>query len=132
MPQTSRVTFETIDYPRDQRGLVLEPLRAEEFASQRNAHLVLTAPGCIRGNHFHHEGTEVSVLIGPALVRYREGESVVDRTLAPGEAVRFTFPAGVAHAIQNTGDAPLIIVSFNTVEHHRDRPDVARDVLIEG
>lgn len=129
---TLRVAFERIDYPTDHRGLVLEPLRAEEFAAQRNAHLVLTAPGCVRGNHFHREGTEVSVVIGPALVRYRDGDSVVDRTLAAREACRFTFPAGVAHAIQNTGEAPMIIVSFNTVEHHRERPDVVRDVLIEA
>jgi uncharacterized cupin superfamily protein len=76
-------------------------------------------------------------VLGPALVRYRDddgedGARVVERILAPGEAVRFTFPAGVSHAMRNNGDAPLLILSFNTAEHHRDQPDVVRDVLIEA
>jgi UDP-2-acetamido-2,6-beta-L-arabino-hexul-4-ose reductase len=93
---------------------------------------VITRPGGIRGNHYHRVGHEVALVLGPALVRYRDGEAVVDRPVAPGEAVRFTFPAGVAHAIQNTGDAPMIALSFNTEVHDRARPDVVRDVLIEA
>jgi dTDP-4-dehydrorhamnose 3,5-epimerase-like enzyme len=131
MPTEARVTVVPIAYPTDHRGLVLEPLRAEEFAAQRNAHLVLTAPGHVRGNHWHRQGTEVAVVLGPALVRYRDGDAVVDRTLAHDEAVRFTFPAGVAHAMKNTSDTTMIIVSFNTEVHDRANPDVVRDVLIE-
>ncbi|MFO0953898.1 MAG: cupin domain-containing protein [Isosphaeraceae bacterium] len=131
MPSEPRVTFEPIEYPTDPRGWVLEPLEADEFPSQKNAHLVLTLPGCIRGNHFHREGTEVSVVIGPALVRYREADQVREHQLEPGEAVRFRFPPGVTHAMKNTGDTPQMILSFNTSVHDRNRPDVVRDVLID-
>jgi dTDP-4-dehydrorhamnose 3,5-epimerase-like enzyme len=130
MSDGARVTVEVIQYPTDQRGLVLEPLRAEEFPAQRNAHLVVTKPGGVRGNHYHRRGREVAVLLGPALVRYRDGDGVVDRPVAAGEAVRFTIPAWVAHAMKNTGDAPMIIVSFNTEVHDPANPDVVRDVLI--
>jgi quercetin dioxygenase-like cupin family protein len=131
MTTPARVRVEPIVYPTDQRGWVLEPLAPEEFPAQKNAHLVLTRPGCVRGNHYHDSGNEVSVVIGPALVRYRDGSAVIDRQVAPGEAVRFTFPAGVSHAMKNTGSEPQVIISFNTAVHDRDRPDVVRDVLIE-
>ncbi|MFO0908864.1 MAG: cupin domain-containing protein [Isosphaeraceae bacterium] len=131
MPESQRVVVESIVYPTDQRGLVVEPLRPEEFALQRNAHLVLTEPGAIRGNHYHQHGTEVALVLGPALVRYRDGEAIVDREVARGEAVRFTFPAGVAHAMKNPGDTPMFILSFNTEVHDPGRPDVVRDILID-
>jgi dTDP-4-dehydrorhamnose 3,5-epimerase-like enzyme len=131
-PDRARVTVETIAYPSDDRGLVVEPLRAEEFPAQRNAHLVITRPGGVRGNHYHRVGSEVALVLGPALVRYRDGDAVVDRPVAPGEAVRFSFPAGIAHAIKNTGDTPGIALSFNTEVHDRAHPDVVRDVLIES
>ena len=130
MTPTTRPTAEPVSYPTDPRGLVIEPLHAHEFAAQRNAHLVLTAPGAIRGNHYHHAGTEVALVLGPALVRYRDLEEVVELDLPAGVAYRFVFPAGVTHAMKNTGDAPMIILSFNTEPHDPARPDVARDVLI--
>ena len=132
MSEQARVTVEPITCSTDHRGLVLEPLRADEFPAQRNAHLVLTAPGHIRGNHYHCVGTEIAVALGPCLVRYRDGDRVVDRPVAAGEAVRFTFPAGVAHAMKNTGDSQMITLSFNTEVHDPARPDVVRDVLIEA
>lgn len=131
MPDSPRVVVEPIAYPRDPRGFVVEPLRPDEFAAQRNAHLVVTEPGAIRGNHYHRHGHEVALVLGPALVRYRDGDTVRDRVVAPGEAVRFVFPAGVAHAIQNPGPAPQVILSFNTEAHDPAHPDVVRDILIE-
>jgi UDP-2-acetamido-2,6-beta-L-arabino-hexul-4-ose reductase len=123
--------IETIEFPTDFRGLVLEPLRPEEFAAQRNAHLVLTVPGCIRGNHYHRLGTEVTTVLGPALVRVLEGDAIRDYEVADGRAMRFTFPPGVAHAIQNTGTTPQIAISFNTEPHDPARPDVVREILID-
>jgi UDP-2-acetamido-2,6-beta-L-arabino-hexul-4-ose reductase len=131
MTTSARVTVEPIAYPTDHRGWVLEPLAPEGFPAQKNAHLVITLPGCVRGNHYHLQGTEVSVVVGPALVRYRDGEALRDREVAPGEAVRFVFPPRVAHAMKNTGTEPQVIISFNTAAHDRTRPDVVRDVLIE-
>jgi dTDP-4-dehydrorhamnose 3,5-epimerase-like enzyme len=126
-----RTTIEPIAFPSDARGLVLEPLRPDEFAGQRNAHLVVTAPGCVRGNHYHLRGTEVMAILGPALVRVAEAGEVRDYQIALGEAYRFTFPPGVAHAIQNTGTTPQIAIAFNTEVHDRAKPDVVRAVLIE-
>ena len=127
-----RAAVEAIDFPTDARGLVLEPLRPDEFPAQRNAHLVVTKPGMIRGNHYHTTGTEVAVVLGPALVRVLDADGLRDYPVEPGRAFRFTFPPGVPHAMLNTGDAPMLILSFNTEAHDPARPDVVREVLIEA
>jgi UDP-2-acetamido-2,6-beta-L-arabino-hexul-4-ose reductase len=123
--QASKTRFSS-----DHRGIVLEPLRPEEFAAQQNAHLVLTAPGCIRGNHYHEYGTEVTVVLGPALVRVRDSGVVRDYHIPAGEAYRFTFPPGLPHAMKNTGDAEMVTISFNTTVHDPAQPDVVREELI--
>ncbi len=131
MTELACATAEPMTFPTDARGLVIEPLHAAEFPSQKNAHLVLTIPGAIRGNHYHLQGTEIAVVLGPALVRIRDADGLRDYELGQGQAYRFTFPAGVPHAMLNTGSTPMVIISFNTEVHDPARPDVVRDVLIE-
>jgi len=116
----------------DARGCVFEPLEPALLAGWRNVHAVVTEPGAVRGNHRHLRGTEVSTVVGPALVRYREGDALHDVEVPAGAAWRFHFPPGVAHAFRNTGARPFVLVSFNTEEHDPARPDAERELLIEG
>jgi UDP-2-acetamido-2,6-beta-L-arabino-hexul-4-ose reductase len=127
-----RATAEPIALHADARGLVFEPLRPDEFPAQANAHVVLTEPGAVRGNHYHERGTEVAVVLGPALVRVREGGAVRDLSVPTGEAWRFVFPPLVSHAFRNPGPGTMVLAAFNTVPHDPAAPDVVRDVLIEG
>ena len=127
---SARATVERVPLRADPRGLVLEPLGPSELPAQRNAHLVLTAPGGIRGNHRHERGTEVALVLGPALVRLREGDATRDVTVPAGAAYRFVLPPGVAHAFQATGDAPMVLIAFNTEPHDPASPDVVREILI--
>jgi len=125
------VQIERVPYPTDARGLVLEPLAASEIPDQRNAHIVITNPGAVRGNHYHERGDEVTVVIGPALARHAvDGESR-DFLVPDGEAYRFRFPRGVPHAFQNTGDRPILLIGFNTRPHDPADPDAIRFLLIE-
>lgn len=128
---SARATVEPLTFPTDPRGLVLEPIGADDFRRQRNGHLVLTRPGGVRGNHFHRRGTEIAVVLGPALVRVRDASGLRDHEVDDGRAVRFTFPPGVPHAMLNTGSTTLVILSFNTEPHDPVRPDLVREVLIE-
>lgn len=130
MTTTKTATVEPVHYHADPRGLVLEPIGAEHIRHQRNAHLVLTEPGAVRGNHYHEHGTELAVVLGPALVRVREAGTVRDVEIPEGRAYRFTFPPGVSHAFQATGESPMVLVAFNTEPHDPAAPDVVRDVLI--
>jgi dTDP-4-dehydrorhamnose 3,5-epimerase-like enzyme len=125
-----QVVIERVKSFSDVRGLVVEPLPTDLLAAQRNAHIVLTRPGCVRGNHYHQKGTEITLVIGPALARIREGGQVRDIVVPDGEAFRFTIPAGIPHAFQNTGTTSLVLIGFNTEPHVPTRPDVVPEVLI--
>lgn len=131
MLPTARASVEPVAFPTDPRGLVLEPLRPHEFSAQRNAHLALTLPGAIRGNHYHEHGAEIAVVLGPCLVRVLDADGLRDYPVPVAQAYRFTFPPRVPHAMQNTGPAPQIIISFNTEVHDPALPDVVRHVLID-
>jgi len=93
-------------------------------------HAVISEPGAIRGNHRHLRGTEMTAVLGPALVRYACGERVEEVSVPAGEAWRFVFPPGTAHAFKNTGNKPFVLVSFNTEVHDPARPDAERVQLI--
>jgi dTDP-4-dehydrorhamnose 3,5-epimerase-like enzyme len=125
-----RITIEPVSFASDPRGLVLEPVGEDTLPHQRNVHLVLTEPGAVRGNHYHRRGSEVAVVLGPALFRYREAGEIRDVQVPEGQAYRFTIPPGLPHAIQNTGRSPMVLVAFNTVVHDPNDPDVVRDPLI--
>lgn len=127
-----KVVLETVTVHADERGFVLEPLTLDQIGRQRNVHLVQTLPGQIRGNHYHRKATEILTVVGPALLRYRDGAAVEDVWIEDGKAVRFTFPPGVAHAIRNTGDRPNLLIAFTDREHDRQSPDVVRDMLMEA
>jgi len=123
--------FEILRCAADARGSVCEPMTAAELRPQQNVHVVLTEPGHVRGNHFHLHTTEYLAVWGPALVRLREGTQLHDHPV-PRQAVhRFVIPPGVAHAIQNTGQTPNVLVAFADRTHDPAQPDVVREMLIE-
>jgi dTDP-4-dehydrorhamnose 3,5-epimerase-like enzyme len=124
------VQVQRIELKADGRGCVWEPLTAAELSGQKNAHVVITEPGGIRGNHFHKAGTEIATQRGPALVRFRDARGTQDVVVAPGEVYRFVIPPHCPHAFQNNGSQPNVLVAFNTVLFNPDQPDVQREVLI--
>jgi dTDP-4-dehydrorhamnose 3,5-epimerase-like enzyme len=126
----TKTTIEVVPCSRDGRGLIFEPIGPELLPLQKNAHAVMTAPGGIRGNHYHRFSTEIAVVLGPALVRFREDGRVWDAPVSEGEAHRFTIPPGVAHAFQNVGNKPMLLVAFNSAVFDAANPDVVRDALI--
>jgi UDP-2-acetamido-2,6-beta-L-arabino-hexul-4-ose reductase len=128
----SQVIIEKVAFHADARGWVIEPVGEAQLHAQRNTHVALTAPGAVRGNHFHHRATEVFVVIGPGLVRWRENGVVRDVNVPEGDAMRFTVPPEIPHAIKNTGPRPMVLMAFSSQPHDRANPDTVREVLIEG
>jgi dTDP-4-dehydrorhamnose 3,5-epimerase-like enzyme len=125
-----RVKVRKLKVHADARGAVFEPLEPELLQGWRNVHTVVTEPGGVRGNHRHLRGTEVTCVLGPVLVRYRGGDETQEMAVPAGEAWRFQFPPGTAHAFKNTGSKPQLLVSFNTELHDPSNPDVEREELI--
>lgn len=126
----TRVEITKLKIHADARGTVFEPLEPQLLHGWQNVHAVITEAGAVRGNHQHLRGTEVSAVVGPALVRYREAGQTCDALVPAGEVWRFHFPPGVSHAFKNTGERPFLLVSFNTELHDPAAPDVERVELI--
>lgn len=127
--QPASVQIEAVVLHADARGAVFEPLGEAELGLQHNTHVVLSEPGAVRGNHRHPVGREITVVVGPAEVRYREAGTVHEVRVPAGTAQRFRFPAGVAHAFRNPGPGVMILASFNSEVHDPATPDLERDVL---
>ena len=110
-------------------GLFLNRLR-ETIYTQKNIHVVISKPDVIRGNHYHLYGTETIVVVGAALLRFKEGDDIYDFEIPPKQVYKFVIPPKVAHAIKNTGEKDNILVAFNTVAHNSKKPDVISEILM--
>ena len=126
----ANVLIEPLQLARDQRGWVVEPVEERHLTGLRNVHVVWTEPGHVRGNHYHRETTEILLVVGPARVCWIRGGEAQEVVLAEGEARRFVFPPGVAHAIQNVGTRPMVLASFTDRPYDPTRPDTVRMELI--
>jgi dTDP-4-dehydrorhamnose 3,5-epimerase-like enzyme len=115
---------------RDARGVVFEPLDDEELREQHNVHVVLTHPGETRGNHYHLQAVEVTTVVGPCLVRLKEGGVLRDIEVPDGEIWRFVIPPHVVHAFRNTGTAPMVLVSFSTEVHDPSGSGLRRETIL--
>ena len=127
-----KVSIDRLRVVTDSRGLVFEPIVAGYFPDQKNAHIVVSMSGIIRGNHYHAKGKETIAVLGPALVRFRENDQTKDVEIPSGQAYRFVFPPGIPHAVKNLSDNPNILMAFNTVEHDPQKPDSVSAILIEA
>jgi len=128
----AEVTWETLRVHRDARGAVYEPLEERKLGGQRNLHVVINRPGAVRGNHFHREATEYISVSGPARVCYTSGQETATVLVDAEVVVRFRFPPGVAHAIENTGDADQVLVALSDRPHDPQAPDTVPHTLIDN
>jgi len=126
------VVMQEVNVHSDSRGVVFEPIAEDSLQHQHNAHVVISQPGAVRGNHYHLNGTEMIAVMGPAVVRIREDDKIRDIEIPAQKVYRFIIPAKIPHAIKNTGDQPNILVAFNTMAHDPHNPDVVQEVLMEG
>ncbi|MEI8297242.1 MAG: hypothetical protein WCH32_04375 [Pseudomonadota bacterium] len=127
-------TFKTVIEPirthHDHRGSLFEPVDESHLGDKRNVHVVLTEPGCVRGNHRHLAGTEITVITGPAQVRLKEDGVLRDVEVPAGETWRFTIPAGVTHAYRNPGPGMMVLIGFNTEAHDPAQPGAVREDIL--
>jgi dTDP-4-dehydrorhamnose 3,5-epimerase-like enzyme len=115
---------------RDARGALFEPLTDAELQNQKNVHVAFTQPNEVRGNHVHRTAVEITSLMGPCLVRLKEGGEIRDIEVPAGEILRLTIPPGVVHAFQNTGEATMVLVSFSTNLHDPAGADTQREHIL--
>jgi dTDP-4-dehydrorhamnose 3,5-epimerase-like enzyme len=124
-----------LDYKRlravsDLRGIVFEPVEAGDIERYKNAHVVVSGPGVVRGNHYHPRGEETMAVMGPALVRTGDKRGTKDIEVPAGEVYQFMFPPGMSHAVKNLSDQSNVLMAFNTVVHDPGDPDTVRDIIL--
>ena len=129
-PGSTQVRIESLRAHRDARGALFEPLDDRGLAAQKNVHVVLTAPGEVRGNHCHRNSSETTTVVGPCLVRLKDPAGARDVEVPDGEVWRFTIPPGIVHAFRNTGTQVMTMVSFNTHVHDPKNSDTLRELIL--
>jgi dTDP-4-dehydrorhamnose 3,5-epimerase-like enzyme len=125
-----RAAVQIMKVHRDARGALFEPLTDAELLNQKNVHVALTQPNEVRGNHVHCSAVEITSVVGPCLVRLKEGAEIRDIEVPAGEIMRLVIPPGVVHAFQNTGEAAMVLVSFSTNLHDPTGADTQREHIL--
>lgn len=126
-----KLTITKLKRYEDARGLLFEPATAEEIAAQKNCHVVLSVPGCVRGNHYHHKAAEVMIVNGPMQMRFREQGQLIEHLVPAGETWKFFIPPGVSHAGKGLGPGTAFMMAFSSEMHDPAKPDLVRDLLFE-
>ena len=97
-----------------------------------DVYLASTAPGAIRGNHYHVRKRQVLVLLpGTAWsIFWDEGEGTViqHRSFDGSCAVMVSISPGASQAIRNDGNLPLWLVAFSSASYD-PKTVVARKVI---
>ena len=125
-----KVKIEQLKTHSDMRGFIFEPIAKDLIDAQKNIHVVISAPDAVRGNHYHLNGTETIVVVGPALLRFKEGNDIHDFEVPSRQVYKFVIPPKVAHAFKNIGKKANFLVAFNTFSHTAEKPDVVSEILI--
>ena len=118
----------------DARGFSFSPpAEALEFlGGVEDIHLASTAPGAVRGNHYHTRKREAIVFLTgtPWSFHWDEGEGspVQHRNFDGRRAVLVMILPGASHAVRNDGDQPLWLVACSS-EPYDPETVVARKVV---
>ena len=129
-----KIQITELDNHGDARGLSFTaPTEALDFVGRSaDVHLASTAPGAIRGNHYHLRRREAIVLLpGTAWsLHWDEGEgaSAQHRQFDGSKCVLVLVSPGASHAVRNDGEAPLWLVACSS-EPYDPTETVARKVI---
>lgn len=118
----------------DSRGSLKKVLQQSRLDSDiREAYLLFTNPGAIRGNHYHRttleyffvvQGTGAIALQGPG----EEAPRVME--VSAEDNLLLKVPPGTAHAFKNKGEGQLIILALSTQEYSKEDPDTFPLILL--
>lgn len=110
----------------DARGFLVENTYAALLAESKHFFYTMSAPGIIRGNHYHEHKVEWFCIVKGTCrfvaedTRSKKREEI---TIKDTDNVLFKTEPFVAHAMENVGDTEMIFLGFvNEVLDHKN-PD---------
>ena len=136
---TAKVQIAELSNYGDARGFSFTaPAEALAFVGRMaDVHLAATAPGAVRGNHYHLRRREaIVVLPGPKWsLHWDEGDalsqespSAQHRSFDGSAAVLVTVSPGASHAVRNDGDQTMWLVAISS-ERYDPAESVTRKVV---
>lgn len=112
----------------DSRGMLLKIFRHSQLREGNvgEIYVLYTNPGCIRGNHYHKLTLEYfAVLSGAASIALKNIDTgdleMMELTAWDNRILK--VPPGIAHALKNETELPLIILAVSTREYDEHDPD---------
>lgn len=118
----------------DSRGALKKVLQQSRLdANIREAYLLFTRQGAIRGNHYHRSTLEYFFVVqGIAAIALQGPGEDAPRVmeLAAEDNLLLKVPPGVAHALKNKGEGLLIILALSTQEYSKEDPDTFPQILL--
>jgi dTDP-4-dehydrorhamnose 3,5-epimerase-like enzyme len=132
---TAPITIKRFDHCNDGRGesYRLPPEALDFLGGVAEMHVATIEPGAVRGNHSHRARREIILLsfTGRCKLAWRpEGGETRTREFRDPGAVLLSVESGTAHAIQNTGDQPVRLISCSNGEFDPEKPDTIRQALL--
>lgn len=127
----SKVVKHVLERREDDRGWVVDPIaKIDPDLPLGHLHLASLAPGAIRGNHLHPVSSEyILVWGGSAELAWEEGGRVAREEVSRDELVVFEIPAGIAHAVTNTGSETVYLVAYYFGASDKEWPDTERKTI---
>ncbi len=121
-----------LEMRQDERGWVVDPIvRSPKGEPLGHAHIASLEPGAVRGNHVHPDGAEYVLVWGGRAEIVWEEDGGIRREEVGGEGlVVFEIPAGVAHAVANTGDRRVYLLAYYFGAPGKEWPDTVRRPLV--
>jgi oxalate decarboxylase/phosphoglucose isomerase-like protein (cupin superfamily) len=129
-----KIRIVELDNTGDVRGhSFTAPTEALDFVGRfADMHLAATAPGAVRGNHYHLRRREAIIILpGSAWsLHWDEGERTPaqHREFNGSSAVLVLVAPGASHAVRNDGGSPLWLVACSS-EPYDPKETVARKVI---
>lgn len=115
-----QVQISQLENKGDARGFSFSPPReALDFLRRiADMHLASTAPGAIRGNHYHLRKREAIIFLPDAAwsLHWDDGENtlVQHRTFDGASAVLVLISPGSSHAVRNDGEKTLWLIACSS------------------
>jgi len=104
------------------------------LGSIHDIHFGTIKPNAIRGNHYHVRNFEV-LIVGFASrwkLVWSESDSTItyEREFAGVGTILIEIEEGIVHAVHNTGNLPLNIISLSDHNYDPKYPDTIKKILV--
>jgi dTDP-4-dehydrorhamnose 3,5-epimerase-like enzyme len=112
------------------------PQEAIDFLGHiKEIHYATILDSAVRGNHFHKEKKEATVIAYSDKMRIAwkavGSEAITQQDFEGKGAITIQIHPNVVHAIQNTGDKPVQIICFLNKRYNPQNPDTFREILLK-